>query len=407
MRETIEAVQAGCVFPVTSPPIPHGIVLVREGRVLDVLPPDAALPPGVTVRELGDVALTPAWINAHSHLELSDLTRPLGAQGLPLAEWIPLILQHRRQDSRDPIVAIRDGLQEAIASQTAAIGDIVPLDLDFEQLPPLFAGNNAPICGTAFFELMGWTPERAFETASQARLLLNAAESLFPKTWRPGLSPHAPHTVSADLLKWAVDESSKRDIPLAMHLAETQEEIQLLDKGDGPLRDLMAGVGPYPFEQIRVGKRPLDYLRVLADASQTLVIHGNYLDRKEIDFLGRRRDNMSVVYCPRSHAHFGHDPYPLRQMLDAGVRVAIGTDSRASAPNLDVYEELRLCVERHPTVAKHRILEMGTLSGAQALGVDYQLGSLESGKSARWATSPLGPAREGGDPYDRLFPLIS
>jgi aminodeoxyfutalosine deaminase len=403
MRATIEAVQAGCVFPVSSSPIPHGIVLAQEGIILDILPPDAELPSNVTVRDLGNVALTPAWINAHAHLELSDLMQPLGSQGLSLADWIPLVLQHRGRDSHDPIAAIRKGLREATAAQTAAIGDILPLDLDLEKLLSLLDEDEDLISGTAFFELIGWNSERVFETTSQARLLLNAAESLLPKKWRTGLSPHAPHTVASDLLRWAVTESAKRDIPIAMHLAETKDEIRLLRSGSGPLRELMAGIGPYPFEEIREGNRPLDYLRVLSKASKPLVIHGNYLNDKEIEFLGAERDNMSVVYCPRSHAHFGHDPYPLQQMLDAGVRVAIGTDGRASVPNLNICEELCFCAMQHPTVSKRLILEMGTLSGAQALGVDDQLGTLAPGKSARWAVSSLDMSRQNVDPHDCLF----
>src|SRR5205823_10181172 len=116
-------------------------------------------------------------------------------------------------------------------------------------------------------------------------------------------------------------------------------------------------------------RRPLDYLQTLATAHRALVIHGNYLAADEIQLLAAHRDCMSVVYCPRTHAYFGHEHYPLSQMLAAGVRVAVGTDSRASNPDLRLLAELRYIARHHPAIPRDVILRQGTLAGAEALGI--------------------------------------
>lgn len=110
---------------------------------------------------------------------------------------------------------------------------------------------------------------------------------------------------------------------------------------------------------------------------------------------------MSVVYCPRTHAWFEHDPYPLETMLEQGVNVALGTDSRASSPDLNPLEEMRALARCHPSVPRAKILEMGTLAGARALGVEEDFGTLEAGKVARFAVVELTHGADD-EPYTLL-----
>ncbi|HZN34991.1 MAG TPA: amidohydrolase family protein, partial [Pirellulaceae bacterium] len=178
-------------------------------------------------------------------------------------------------------------------------------------------------------------------------------------------------------------------VPVAMHLAETREELELLESHSGPLVEMLGSLGAWQPTALSRGLRPLDYLRTLATAHRALVIHGNYLAADEIEFAAAHRDRMSVVYCPRTHAFFRHEPYPLAKMRDAGVRVAVGTDSRASNPDLNLWSELRHIAEHHRGVSPDEILRMGTLAGAEALGLDGDLGSITPGKSARLVMASL------------------
>jgi cytosine/adenosine deaminase-related metal-dependent hydrolase len=223
-----------------------------------------------------------------------------------------------------------------------------------------------------------------------------------PLGLRPGLGPHAPYTVSPALVKEVCEFSAAERFPDAMHLAESRDELELLASHRGRLVEVLTSLGSWHPAVVPAGGRPLDYLQPLAKAHRALVIHGNYLSADEIEFIAQRRDRMSVVYCPRTHAYFGHEPYPLAQMLSAGVRVAIGTDSRASNPDLRLLEELRHIARHHPSVAPDAILRMGTLSAAEALGIADHYGSIAVGKSSALAAVPF-----DGNPASPLEAVLS
>ena len=142
------------------------------------------------------------------------------------------------------------------------------------------------------------------------------------------------------------------------------------------------------------GSRPLDYLRMLAEAPGALVIHGNYLGAEELFFLGKNRIRMSLVYCPRTHAYFQHAPYPLSRAMAVSVRVVLGTDSRASNPDLDLLTEMRH-VAHNPIVDPHDVLRMGTLSGAKALGRSAEVGSIAPRKYANIVAIPIPDGTQG------------
>jgi cytosine/adenosine deaminase-related metal-dependent hydrolase len=145
----------------------------------------------------------------------------------------------------------------------------------------------------------------------------------------------------------------------------------------------------------------MDHLWELSFADRALVIHGNYLDDDELAFLAARSERMAVVYCPRTHDFFGHRRYPLEKALAAGVNVAIGTDSRASNPDLSVLAELRFVAAHYPEVPRDTILRLGTLSGARALGLG-RIGCLEAGAFADLTVVRL-PQREAVDPHDLVL----
>jgi cytosine/adenosine deaminase-related metal-dependent hydrolase len=150
------------------------------------------------------------------------------------------------------------------------------------------------------------------------------------------------------------------------------------------------------------GRSVREFIEALAAAPRSLVIHGNYLTDDEIALAAQHAQRMTVVYCPRTHAYFGHPPYPLARMLAAGVAMAVGTDSRASNPDLSLLEELRQIASRHADVPPAKILELGTLAGARALGWRRELGSLGFFKRADFCVIPIG-ARNADDPHDLLF----
>jgi cytosine/adenosine deaminase-related metal-dependent hydrolase len=313
------------------------------------------------------VVLIPALINAHTHLEFSDLQQPLGEPGTSLPRWIRRVIEVRGQGRRDVSAAIRTGLAESMRLGVSAIGEIATARASCYP-----SGEGWPRL-SLFHELIGFSQGRVESVLSDALGRRQAPEE--------GFSPHAPYTVHPELLARVVQRAAEEGSPVAMHLAESREEIELLATGGGPFRDLLAERSMWDPTAIAAGSRPLDYLQVLARAPRVLVIHGNYLDDEERDFLAAHSDRMTLVYCPRTHAFFRHDVYPLEELIARGVRTALGTDSRASSPDLGILGEIRAAA-RHPAIAPSELLAMGTLHGARALGLAEKLGSLTPGKRA-------------------------
>ena len=377
------------LFPVSGKPLRDATITLAGPRI-------AALGdhcPGVPVRDLGNVAVLPGLVNAHTHLEFSDLAAPLGSPGESLPAWIRRVIAHRRTRAPGQPGGVSQGLMESTRNGTTAIGEIATGPW------PIAAEPKALVA--VFRELIGLLPEQIGPQLAAAKVHLDEPWASHPDL-RGGLSPHAPYSVHPDLVRGLVKLAGQSSAPLAMHLAESQEELELLAAGTGSFRELLDELQVWSPGAIPRDMRVLDYLRELTAAPRALVIHGNYLAPDEIDFLAAHYDRLSVVYCPRTHAWFGHERYPLAQMLSAGVRVALGTDSRASNPDLSLLEELRFVARHHPQVEPAAVLGLGTLAGARALGVDRDVGTLAAGKLANLTVVPL-PEREAGDPHELLF----
>ncbi len=388
----VYALRARWVLPVLSPPIRDGIVAIAGSQILDV----GADRGEYRSIDLGEAAILPGLVNSHTHLEFSDLEVPLGRPGMPFTEWIAAVVQHRRQhDPEDPqrmVAAIRRGIAESLRLGVTTLGEIATGPWPGDRI------SEQPN-GVVFRELLGLPSERIESQIDLAQAHLKLGRS--GEAWRAGLSPHAPYSVHPELLSRSVDLARRGDAPLAMHLAETREELQLLASHDGPFVPLLRQLGVWEPDALPIGRRPMDYLKILARAPRALVIHGNYLADDEIRFLGDRADSMSVVYCPRTHRYFGHEPYPLTRMMAAGVCVALGTDSRSSSPDLSLLAEMHQVAEEHSEIAHDRILRMATVQGARALGCGPTIGTLDVCGPADLIVVELPTGQR--DPYSWLF----
>lgn len=405
------AVRARWVIPIASPPIARGVVTIRDGRILG-LGRDAVDCPNANVVDLGDAALLPGLVNAHTHLEFSDLAAPLGTQGIGICDWIPLVVAERRRAGRDSEAAVRAGLRESARFGVTALGEIAQPDWSAAAIESL------PLAVNVYLERIGSGPQRIHD-------LCAAAEQHMQRTpppdarWRPGVSPHAPYSVDRAIVDQLVERLGARlgNLPLAMHVAESREELELLATARGPMRDMLAAFGVWR-EGAFGGLNPADFVRALvreprSDApadvagakprrttAPALVVHGNYLDAESLDLLAASQRPVCVVYCPRTHAFFGHARYPLAELRRRGIAVAIGTDSRASNPDLSVLAELRFVVAEFPDVPAADVLRMGTLSGATALGRERECGSIEVGKAADLAAVRLDADHLAANSFD-------
>lgn len=387
---TLQRLKAKWIIPVDRPPIENGLIEIVNGVITAV----RAAAPHEAATDQGDVAILPGLVNAHAHLEFSLVEQPF-QPALPFTDWIRSLVAYRRREFTPTSTVQRDALRagstETESSGTTLLGEITTTGWDESTLP-----THRPRI-VAFRELIGLRAEAIEIQIELAEEWLARGGQTKRVTY--GLSPHAPYSVAPELLHRSVELAKRFDVPVAMHLAETREELKFLTDGSGPFVEMLKSFGAWPEEGLPTGRRPLDILRMLADAPRTLVVHGNYLADDEIEFLAAR-PQMSVVYCPRTHEFFGHEPHPWRRLLAKGANVAIGTDGRGSNPDLSLWNELVFLREQFPDVAPSRLLELGTLGGARALGREHDCGTITPGKRADLIVVSLG---RSGDPLEELL----
>ena len=217
----------------------------------------------------------------------------------------------------------------------------------------------------------------------------------------PGLSPHAPYSVSMDLFQSLAEIAVRERVPLCLHLAETPAELEILESGTGEFVEMLAAFGLWREDLIPCGTRPIDFLRGLADVETALVAHGNYFADDEIRWLGEH-PNVSTVFCPRTHHFFGHPAHPWLKLIEAGASVSIGTDGRSSNPDYSLWNELRFLDERTNGFRRQLLLELGTIQGAAALGRQVETGTITVGKRADFSVISL-PENDCTDPWSLLF----
>ncbi|HEX2477470.1 MAG TPA: amidohydrolase family protein, partial [Lacipirellulaceae bacterium] len=280
------SLQARVVFPVDRPPIEHGIVTIDGHRIVDVGQKSSS----GDIVDLGHVALLPGLVNAHTHLEFSHLKQPLGKPGISLVEWIRLVIAERGHSDR-PHDGPFGGLHESIRFGVSTIGNILS---GVQEIP------CARTCLTQFHEVIGFSRARA-ESAMNALVDpigfhtrgLHATRAVARLGRQYGINPHSPYTVSPKLVTELVLRARQHEMPVAMHVAESKEELELLRDGTGPFQELLEERGMWDADAIPHGSRPLDYLRMLAESPRALVIHGNYLDQEELAFLAANSQRMS------------------------------------------------------------------------------------------------------------------
>ena len=386
--------RAAHVLPVIGPPIHDGGVLVEGGRIRAVgravfLQREYA----PMVEDLGDVVLIPGLVNAHCHLELTALAGSVRA-GRRFAEWIADVIAAKAATPADKLIAgARAGAAELLAGGTTTVGDVVSLDGIDEAL----AGS--PLRRVVFWEILGLGPRRA-GALDRLRSRLQARPTA--DRVRNGVSPHAPYSTDPELYRGAAEIAAMLGLPITTHLAETTEEIEFLELGTGPLRELLDGMGLIEpgFEPARLS--PLEFLDSVGCLnSRTLIAHMNHPGADDPARLAA--SGASVAYCPRAHEHFGRGRHPFRDLIDAGVNVCLGTDSAAGNSGLSMLAEMRLLHRRNRSLWPALILRMATLNGAAALGLGETAGALAPGYAADMVAVPYRP----NGPFDPLENLLT
>ena len=381
------SISAAWVFPGDGRAIPGG-VMCGCGERIEHVGPRGEVTPAKSHRKLPRVAVLPGLVNAHTHLELSHLLGELPARR-PMTQWLYGLLC-RRVTGQRRLASVRKGIAHSLAAGTTAVADVSHENRAFKAI------KATPLRALCMAEVMGIGPA---EKGASGRLDRSVAGVRASGRIAFGVFPHAPYSASEAIYRQAVGIARQRGWVVGTHLAETEAERQFLKRGSGRFFDFLAHFGLVDSSVRAIGCSPVAFAqRVGMLDGPCLLAHVHCIDDEELRTLAR--SEASVVYCPGSSDFFGRTGHRYAEMLDAGINVALGTDSLASNTSLSVLEEMRR-VRADGTLDNHTILAMGTIHGARALGWEAQIGTLAAGKQADWIAVEL--PDETGDPLEAIL----
>jgi cytosine/adenosine deaminase-related metal-dependent hydrolase len=360
---------------VSAPPIRDAWVTVEDGRIVDC---GGRTPPSDGDREvdLGEVAILPGLVNAHTHLELSYL-RDQVPPSPAFVGWVRTLMAARREgprpDAPEVLAAVDAAIDGAIACGTAVVGDI---SNSLVTLRPLL---TSPLAAVVFYELIRFNaqdPDGLVERAHADIEALRPTDRV-----RASLAAHAPYSVAPSVFR-AIRRGICPHAPSSVHLAESVEEIEFIQEGTGPWRDLLQELGAWDAAWTVPRVSPAQYLDEMGFLdSSVLAVHGVQMTPADLSRLAGC--GATLVTCPRSNCHTGAGAPPIERFYEAGVRVAVGTDSLASVPDLNLFAEVATMRALAPAVPASVLLDSATRQGARALGFDAEYGTVEPGKRAR------------------------
>ena len=379
--------RASWVLPMVQSPIANGAVAVDGDRISYVGAASGA--PSGRVVDLRDAALMPGLVNVHTHLELTPLRHLL--EGLDFAQWIRTLTHLRRTELSDPAdveVGARIGIAEGLLR-----GITTYADTSDTGAPVMRAMTAMGVRGVVYKEVFGPDPKQCDASIAALRDAVRDLRALATDKVHLGVSPHAPYSVSKQLFGAVAEYAIAEQLPMAVHVAESAFEEALLTRGEGPFADIWRSRGVDP-----AGAHARSSVALLHESgalrAKPLIIHAVRVDAADIALL--KAHDCAVAHCPVSNARFGHGTAPVRALLDAGIRLGIGTDSVASNNRMDVLDESRVahlmaCTRERSwrALPASEALWHATAGGAAALGLWDGLGTLAVGAPADLCAFPL------------------
>ncbi len=378
------------VVPMNQPPIENGAVVI-DGDTIKAVGPinDIRAAHAGEVRDLGEVVLSPGLINAHCHLDYTNMLGKVPWRG-SFMEWILRVVSLKKMMNNDQyLAAVQSGLDRLVRSGTTTVVNIECCPPVIDRLPA------SPLRMWWCLELIDFNRGVPAKDMAQQALEFIAAHPGVLGGF--GLAPHAPYTASAELCRLSGRYSRARNIPLTIHLAESEEEDDMFRRGSGPMYDYFLRAGRDMNDCKHAG--PVQWMaeyEVLGP--NVLAVHANSLTPLDITHL--KQSGTHVVHCPKSHRFFDRRTAWLPAFWQQGINVCLGTDSLASNDTLDMFAEMQTVAREFPRVEAGKILEMATVGGAKALNQADKLGVIAPGAWADLIAVPL----EAGtvDPYEAV-----
>ena len=365
-------ISADMLYPVAAPPIPQGVVVIDEtGKILSVDPRAQHDPASLDIRS---GALIPGFVNAHCHLELSHMLGKVDT-GTGLIPFITGVVTQREARAEVIAAAIEHAEQSMIDNGIVAVGDI-------SNAPDTFATKaKGRLRYYTFVEVFDFLQDHGAEKAFQDWKAVY--EQLVPApNSRKTMVPHAPYTVSPRLFEKIRAFNGESLHTVSIHNQETPPEEALFKDKTGGFIDFYGrfGISLSDFEP--TGKPSIYYaLKHLDPHQRTLFVHNTLTSAEDLAAAHAWSGNTFWATCPNANLYIENRLPYYQAFMDAGARVCIGTDSLTSNWQLSVLDELKTIARFQSYVPFETLLRWATLNGAEALGFDDSLGSLEVGKT--------------------------
>jgi cytosine/adenosine deaminase-related metal-dependent hydrolase len=384
--------RARTILPVSRPPIENGAIVISENRIHAVgswteLQPHAA----GEILDLGEAILLPGLVNAHCHLDYTDMAGQLPPPQT-FTDWIPLIMAAKAAwDFSEYARSWLNGAQMLLCTGTTTVGDIEAMP---DLLPELW--DATPLRVLSFLEMTGIRARR-----NPKEILREAVEnidSLSHPRCSASLSPHAPYSTLPELLRSSAGIAREKNWRITTHVAESEQEFEMFMHARGKMFDWLQR-NERDNSDCGLGSPVAHLARNNMLGENLLAVHVNLLAPGDAELLGGH--HVHVVHCPRSHDYFRHPPFPRRQLSDAGINLCLATDSLSTVRKtgkekleLNLFEEMRQLAAADKTISPVEILRMATINGAKALGMAGQIGELSENALADLIAIPFAGKKE-------------
>ena len=379
--------RARIILPVTAPPIEDGAVFV-QGNKIRAVAPWKNLKPHLREKalDLGEVILLPGLVNAHCHLDYTDMAGELSPPKT-FTDWIGAITAHKTAWSySDYARSWLRGAHQLLKTGTTTVADI-------EAMPDLLpeAWDATPLRIFSFLEMTGIKSRR--HPKEILREAIQQIDSLKHPRHRAMLSPHAPYSTLPELLRLTSRISKKRKWRVSIHVAESEQEFEMFSEATGKMHDWLAR-NERDNSDCGLGSPVAHLERQKLLGENVLAIHVNCLARGDATLLAKTKTH--VVHCPRSHDYFKHPKFERERLANAGVNLCLGTDSLATTrrigkqkPELDMFAEMRALADKDKAISPEEILQMATTNGARALGLAGKIGEISKNAFPDLITLPF------------------
>ena len=379
--------RARTVLPLTAPPIEDGAVFVVGNKIISVTPWRNLRPHlREKILDLGEVILMPGLVNAHCHLDYTDMAGELPPPKT-FTDWIAAITAHKTGWSySDYARSWLRGAHQLLKSGTTTVADIEVMP---DLLPEVWDATTLRIY--SFLEMTGIKSKRPPKEILRAAVETIAALN-HPRN-RATLSPHAPYSTLPELLQLTARTAKKRNWRVSIHVAESAQEFEMFAHAGGVMHEWLGRNGR-DNSDCGLGTPVAHLARQKLLGENVLAIHLNCLARGDATLLGKNKTH--VVHCPRSHDYFRHPKFERERLANAGVNLCLGTDSLATTrktgkqkPELDMFAEMRALADADKSVSPEEILRMATINGARALGLAGKIGELSKNSFADLIALPF------------------